>query len=128
MVRPMFLIMAFLSRYMLPSETLIPYIEEWLLRKKQNLQKLEHLIKVVLVNIKVLASAGRPEKGLYVCWPPSATEIQAMDLNKPVKVKIVYPNGHGKEYEIDESTTVESLLKNKVYANDRSLFRSGAEP
>ena len=86
------------------------------------------MIKAVLVNIKVLGSAGRPEKGLYICWPPSYTEIQALDLNKPVKVKIVYPSGYGKEYEIDESTTVESLLKNKIYANDKSLFRSGAEP
>ena len=50
----MFLVLAFLSRYILPSNTLIMYIEEWLLRKKLNLQKLEHLIKAVLVNIKVL--------------------------------------------------------------------------
>ena len=75
LLRPMFLVLAFLSRYMLPSNNLIQYIEEWLLRKKLNLQKLEHLIKVVLVNIKVLQMAGRPEKGLYVCWPPSYTEI-----------------------------------------------------
>ena len=35
LLKPMFLIMAFLSRYMAPSERLLPFYEEWLMRKKE---------------------------------------------------------------------------------------------
>lgn len=77
MVRPMFLVMGLLARYMTPSDKLLPVFEEWLMRKikSQVFQKIDHLLKLCLVNFKVNISAGKPEKGLYVCWPPSFTEI-----------------------------------------------------
>ena len=71
----MFLIMALMSRYMIPSDKLIDYYEEWLLRKKNSFQPLERLIKTTLVNFKIVGTQTLPEKGLFICWPPSACEI-----------------------------------------------------
>ena len=120
LLKPMFLIMVFLSRYMTPSERLIRYYEEWLLRKK-NIHAVERLIKHVLVNFKVHSSIYPAEKGLYVCWPPSQCEIQALDNHKAVKVKVLFPAGDSREYEVDEATTVESLMNDKIFVNDKHL-------
>ena len=75
LLRPMLLILVFLSRYMVPSENLIKFYEGWLLRKKEQFVGMERLFKQILVNFRVTTAHGKPEKGLYVCWPPSVAEI-----------------------------------------------------
>lgn len=125
----MFLVMSLLSRYMIPTKDLIKLYEGWLLRKKESdksFQKLDYLIKLVLANFKIMSGLSPPEKGLYVCWPPSAAEIHALDICKPIKVKVVYPNGESREYEVDEATTVESLMREKIFTHDK-LFKGHTE-
>ena len=125
----MFLVMSFLSRYMIPTKDLIKLYEGWLLRKKESdksFQKMDYLIKLTLANFKIMAGLSPPEKGLYVCWPPSAAEIQALDTAKAIKVNVVFPNGDSREYEVDEATTVESLMREKIFIHEK-LFKGHTE-
>jgi len=126
LLKPIFLVMAFLSRYMIPSEKLIKLYEVWLLRKKESFQSMEKHIKLVMVNFKIVSTLEQPDKGLYVCWPPSVSEIQALDLGKVMKVKVLYPGGESREYEVDEATTVESLMRDKIFNNEK-FFKGHVE-
>ena len=71
----MLLIIAFLSRYMVPSEALMRFYESWLLRKKESYSTFERIIKLILIHFRITAQLGKPEKGLFICWPPSIAEI-----------------------------------------------------
>ena len=40
---------------------------------------------------------------------------------------MLYPSGESREYEIDESTTIESLMRTRIFHNEK-LFKGQAEP
>lgn len=61
-----------------------------------------------------------------MCWPPSITEISALDAGKSVKIKVLYPNGDTREFEADEAATVESFMARKVFSHDK-LFKNHDE-
>ena len=77
----MFLVMAFLSRYMIPTKPLLPYYEEWLIRKKQQTNSLERTIKHIMVNFKIMSTPENVigERFTHVTWPPSVTELTCFD-------------------------------------------------
>ena len=50
-----------------------------------------------------------------ICWPPSIVEIDSLDQLKPTKIIIQWPGGETKHYEVNEATTIESLLRDKIY-------------
>lgn len=80
----------------------------------------------VLVNFDILKELPVAEKGLYVCWPPSLTEITALDAGKVVKIKVLYPNGDTREFEADEAATVETFMAKKIFSHDK-LFKHNDE-
>ena len=127
----MFLVMAFLSRYMIPSTQLRLHLEEWLYRKRSK-ESLDRYIKHVLCNFKILSTPENvppSDRNTLVTWPPSVVELHTLDTGKHNKVKVIYPDGHHREFEVDETMTVESLMKEKVYPKSK-LFKKhgGAEP
>lgn len=121
-IKPIFLVMVFLSRYMTPSRSLINYYEEWLIQKKNKIGSLERLIKHTLVNFKILMApenATPPERRSLINWPPSSREIEAFDESKSIKIKVLFPNGDSREYEIDEATTVETLMRQRIFRHEK---------
>ena len=123
-LKPIFLVMAFLTRYMRPSTSLLPYYDEWLHRKMKT-QGLERYIRHALTNLKILVNCESQlpsDKNTHVTWPPSVSEISALDHGKHVKVKVVFPDEFTREFEVDEATTVESLMNDKIFTSHK-LFK-----
>ena len=46
-------------------------------------------------------------------------EIQGLDHSKVIKVKVLYPTGDSRDYEIDEATTIESLMNDKIFSSSK---------
>ena len=73
----MFLVMAFMSRYITPSAKLIKLYESWMVRfseKNKNFKESIRLLKVVLTNFRTAKTAINSTK-LCINWPPSIVEI-----------------------------------------------------
>ena len=129
-VKPMFLVMAFLSRYMVPSSTLMMHYEDWLHRKRSN-QGLDRYIRHVLSNWKILGmpdSQLPPDRNTLITWPPSLTELNALDSGKNVKVKVVYPDGASRDHEVDEVMTVETMMKERIFQKGKFKNNVQFEP
>ena len=52
---------------------------------------------------------------LYYDWPPSICEIDAIMKDKKVEVLIQWPTSELQRHQVDETTTVESLLQKSVW-------------
>ena len=112
-VKPIFLVMAFLSRYMIPSPLLKVHLEEWLYRKRSK-ESLDRYIKHVLCNFKILSSPENippSDRNTLITWPPSIVELHALDAGKNIKVKVIFPDDDKRDFEVDEEVTVETLMK-----------------
>lgn len=126
----MFLVLAFLSRYMIPTPQLKLHFEEWLYKKRAK-ESLDRYIRHILCNFKILSTPENfppSDHNTLITWPPSTTEIHALDAGKSIRVKIVFPDGASRDYEIDEAATVETLMKEKIFPKSK-MFKNGlAEP
>ena len=68
-----------------------------------------------MANLKIERHIEGRDSKLFVCWPPSITEIEALDKGKPIHIQVVWPTQQSYKYTVDESSTIESLLFQKVY-------------
>ena len=111
--RLVFLVLALVSKYIEPSNNLKSLISSWLLSKKDDRQ-FERFVRLILQNFKMQKTVEGSQKP-HVNWAPSIAAIEALDKNKPFQVQVVWPTGDGTLYPIDDFTTIEHLLLNKVY-------------
>ena len=46
-----------------------------------------------MANLKIERHIEKREKDskLFVCWPPSITEIEALDKGKPINIQVIWP-------------------------------------
>jgi len=109
----MYLIIALVSRYMDPSANLKPLLSSWLLHKRDDKQ-LERFVRHTLQNFK-MPKTPEPGAKQYVNWPPSIALIEALDKNKQLQVQLLWPSGEETFYPIDDFTTIESILHNRLY-------------
>jgi hypothetical protein len=85
---------------------------------------LDRLVKMAINNLKspcVHRESGRA----YYDWPPSLYEIDSVFRDKSVAVQVMWPTGEHYSYSVNETTTIESLLRTKVW--NESFFRKEPE-
>ena len=79
--------MTLMSKYLSPSAKLMKYYLSWLEKKSYD-RSLEKYVKLVMANLKIERHIEERERDskLFVCWPPSITEIEALDKGKPINI------------------------------------------
>ena len=76
----------------------------------------------MLTNWKLLElpdSQLPPDRNTLITWPPSLTELHALEHGKSVKVKVVYPDGASRDHEVDEAMTIETLMKERIFGKGK---------
>ncbi len=56
-----------------------------------------------------------PSGKLYICSAPSILEIETLDKHTYLTIQVTWPTGEPYKYRVDETTTIESLLTEKVW-------------
>ena len=100
--------MALMSKYLSPSLRLTKYYHSWLEKKSAD-RVVEKFVKLTIANLKIHRYTDVDGK-LFVCWPPSITEIEALDKGKPIHIQVIWPTQEAFKYTVDEASTIESLL------------------
>lgn len=106
-----------------PNDSLFTLLLSWL-NKIRGDKTVDRLVKMAINNLKtpcVHKESGRA----YFDWPPSLYEIDAVYKDKSVDVQVMWPSGEHYSYSVNETTTVESLLKTKIF--NESFFRKEPE-
>ena len=111
------------SRKENPNDSLFTLLLSWL-NKIRGDKTVDRFVKMAINNLK--APSVHKESGrAYFDWPPSLYEIDAVYKDKSVDVQVMWPTGEHYSYSVNETTTVESLLKTKIL--NESFFRKEPE-
>mmetsp|Transcript_30995 Transcript_30995/g.30459 ORF Transcript_30995/g.30459 Transcript_30995/m.30459 type:complete len:97 (-) Transcript_30995:631-921(-) len=62
----------------------------------------------------------------FIDWPPSFAEIENIMTGEPIVICVYTPTGDLYKYQVDSSTTVESLLQNHVWKE--KFFQKEPDP
>jgi len=70
-------------------------------------------VQAIISNFQV---PKRPEQAKpYIDWTPSLAELDALISGEPLTIQVYTPGGEIFQYQVDEATTVESLLQEQVW-------------
>jgi hypothetical protein len=62
----------------------------------------------------------------YINWAPSLMEIASVISGKPCEINILMPHGYSMTFPIDEYTTVESIMRTKIWPD--KIFKKEPDP